>query len=71
MLDLTINMYDHKRNWKLYNQVLVNRGNFTLYISEESLQKAEEILHSNNKKKRVTRINIHNVFKIPNAKFVF
>ncbi|MGD0728723.1 MAG: IS5 family transposase [Candidatus Micrarchaeaceae archaeon] len=40
------------RNWKLYNQMLVNRGNFTLYISEESLQMAEEVLLSNNKKKR-------------------
>lgn len=40
------------RNWKLYNQMLVNRGNFTLYVSEESLQRAEEVLLSNNKKKR-------------------
>jgi Transposase DDE domain len=40
------------RNWKFINQMLVNRGNFTLYISEESLQKAENILLSNNKKKR-------------------
>jgi len=40
------------RNWKLYNQMLVNRCNFTLYISEESLQMAEEVLLSNNKKKR-------------------
>lgn len=40
------------RDWKFINQMLVNRGNFALYISEESLQKAEDILNSSNKKKR-------------------
>ena len=34
-------MHDHKRNWKLYTQELIDRGDFTLYISEQALKLIE------------------------------
>jgi hypothetical protein len=35
-------MHDHKRNWKLYTQELIDRGDFTLYISEQALELIEK-----------------------------